>query len=66
MRIIYLLILLIYSPTSDPSYFPGRCANVMFNNTSIGRIGVLHPSVLQAFELTTPCSVVEFTIEPFV
>ncbi|TDG48749.1 hypothetical protein AWZ03_004861 [Drosophila navojoa] len=52
--------------TEDPSYFPGRCANVMYNDAVIGRIGVLHPSVLQAFELTTPCSVVEFTIEPFV
>lgn len=54
------------SSLPDPSYFPGRCANVMYNNIIIGRIGVLHPSVLQAFELTTPCSVVEFTIEPFV
>ncbi|XP_030564181.1 phenylalanine--tRNA ligase beta subunit [Drosophila novamexicana] len=50
----------------DPTYFPGRCAHVMFNNAVIGKIGVLHPSVLQAFELTTPCSAVEFTIEPFV
>ncbi|XP_016952347.1 phenylalanine--tRNA ligase beta subunit [Drosophila biarmipes] len=50
----------------DPSYFPGRCANVMYDNVAIGKIGVLHPTVLQAFELTTPCSVVEFTIEPFV
>jgi len=51
---------------SDPSYFPGRCANVMYDGVVIGKIGVLHPTVLQAFELTTPCSAVEFTIEPFV
>ncbi|XP_036322951.1 phenylalanine--tRNA ligase beta subunit isoform X2 [Rhagoletis pomonella] len=50
----------------DPAYFPGRCANIMLNSVAIGRIGVLHPTVLQAFELTTPCSVVEFNIEPFV
>ncbi|XP_039491466.1 phenylalanine--tRNA ligase beta subunit [Drosophila santomea] len=50
----------------DPSYFPGRCANVMYDGVVIGKIGVLHPTVLQAFELTTPCSAVEFTIEPFV
>uniref|UniRef100_T1PJJ9 Phenylalanine--tRNA ligase beta subunit n=1 Tax=Musca domestica TaxID=7370 RepID=T1PJJ9_MUSDO len=50
----------------DPSYFPGRCAHIMLNNVAIGKIGVLHPTVLQAFELTTPCSVVEFNIEPFV
>ncbi|EDW43462.1 phenylalanine--tRNA ligase beta subunit [Drosophila sechellia] len=52
--------------TEDPSYFPGRCANVMYDGVVIGKIGVLHPTVLQAFELTTPCSAVEFTIEPFV
>ncbi|XP_075154242.1 phenylalanine--tRNA ligase beta subunit [Haematobia irritans] len=52
--------------TEDPSYFPGRCARIMLNNVAIGKIGVLHPTVLQAFELTTPCSAVEFNIEPFV
>lgn len=52
--------------SEDLSYFPGRCANVMYKNAPIGKIGVLHPTVLQAFELTTPCSVVEISIEPFV
>uniref|UniRef100_A0A1A9WY64 Phenylalanine--tRNA ligase beta subunit n=1 Tax=Glossina brevipalpis TaxID=37001 RepID=A0A1A9WY64_9MUSC len=50
----------------DETYFPGRCASIMYNNVAIGKIGVLHPTVLQAFELTTPCSVMEFNIEPFV
>ncbi|XP_030375764.1 phenylalanine--tRNA ligase beta subunit [Scaptodrosophila lebanonensis] len=52
--------------TEDPSYFPGRCAKIKYNDVVIGKIGVLHPTILQAFELTTPCSVVEITIEPFV
>ncbi|XP_039443345.1 phenylalanine--tRNA ligase beta subunit [Culex pipiens pallens] len=50
----------------DPSYFPGRCAAIVYKGTDIGRIGVLHPTVLTAFELTTPCSVVEFNMEYFV
>lgn len=50
----------------DPTYFPGRCAHVMLNNVAIGKIGVLHPSVIQSFDLTTPCSAVELNIEPFV
>lgn len=50
----------------DASYFPGRCAHIMYNGVPIGRIGVLHPTVLEAFELTTPCSVLELNIEPFV
>lgn len=52
--------------TEDSAYFPGRCANILYKNTVIGKIGVLHPTVLQAFELTHPCSVVEINIEPFV
>lgn len=50
----------------DPTYFPGRCAAIVYKGTAIGRIGVLHPTVLAAFELTTPCSVVEFNMEYFV
>ncbi|CAD7083828.1 unnamed protein product [Hermetia illucens] len=52
--------------TEDPAFFPGRCANILYKNVTIGKIGVLHPTVLHAFELTHPCSVVEFVIEPFV
>lgn len=56
--------------TEDNAYFPGRCANIMLKrngaNISIGKIGVLHPTVLKNFEITNPCSVVEIFIEPFV
>ncbi|XP_059621047.1 phenylalanine--tRNA ligase beta subunit [Phlebotomus argentipes] len=52
--------------TEDATFFPGRCAAIMYKGSRIGTIGVLHPSVLQAFELTNPCSLMEFTIEPFV
>lgn len=50
----------------DPAFFPGRCANVLYKGVTIGKIGVLHPTVLQAFEINNPCSVVEINIEPFV
>ncbi|KAL1505979.1 hypothetical protein ABEB36_005420 [Hypothenemus hampei] len=52
--------------TDDPTYFPGRCAEIIYNGSSIGKIGVLHPDVLIKFELTNPCSAVELSIEPFV
>ncbi|KAJ6639718.1 Phenylalanine--tRNA ligase beta subunit [Pseudolycoriella hygida] len=51
---------------TDSTYFPDRCANIIYKGTVIGKIGVLHPTVLQAFEVSHPCSVVEFNIEPFV
>lgn len=50
----------------DDAYFPGRCAKIVYRNATIGRIGVLHPKVLQAYEITNPCSVFEINIEPFV
>ncbi|CAH2040330.1 unnamed protein product, partial [Iphiclides podalirius] len=50
----------------DPAYFPGRCAEVVLRGEAIGKIGVLHPTVLNAFELTNPCSALEINIEPFV
>lgn len=50
----------------DASYFPGRCAAVMFGGVAIGIVGVLHPRVLQAFEVSHPCAVLELNIEPFV
>lgn len=48
----------------DPAYFPGRCAEIILRGAVIGKIGVIHPNVLTAFELTNPCSAVEFNIEP--
>jgi len=50
----------------DPAYFTGRCASILYKGTAIGRIGILHPTVIQAFELNNPVSVVEINVEPFV
>ncbi|XP_048006668.1 phenylalanine--tRNA ligase beta subunit isoform X2 [Leguminivora glycinivorella] len=52
-------------PEQDPAYFPGRCAAVVLGSEVIGRVGVLHPSVLAAFDLSNPCSAVEINLEPF-
>ncbi|XP_069507661.1 phenylalanine--tRNA ligase beta subunit [Ambystoma mexicanum] len=49
----------------DTAFFPGRCAEIVAGNTSIGKFGVLHPDVVTKFELTMPCSALEITIEPF-
>jgi len=32
----------------------------------IGVLGILHPSVLGKFEITFPCSALEFNLEPFI
>lgn len=51
---------------SDATFFPGRCAEVLVRGKAVGTIGVLHPEVIAAFDLSLPCSVLEINIEPFV
>ncbi|KIP12738.1 hypothetical protein PHLGIDRAFT_17506 [Phlebiopsis gigantea 11061_1 CR5-6] len=35
------------------------------DDLEIGVLGILHPSVLEKFEISYPCSAVEFSLEPF-
>ncbi|KAH7916171.1 hypothetical protein BJ138DRAFT_1122084 [Hygrophoropsis aurantiaca] len=35
------------------------------SDLAVGTLGVLHPSVLEKFEITYPCSALEFNLEPF-
>ncbi|KAM6933008.1 phenylalanine--tRNA ligase beta subunit [Xenentodon cancila] len=49
----------------DSTFFPGRCAEIFVCGKSVGRLGVLHPDVINRFELTMPCSALEMDIEPF-
>ncbi|XP_071945670.1 phenylalanine--tRNA ligase beta subunit-like [Antedon mediterranea] len=49
----------------DPTFFKGRCAEIVVNEKPIGKLGVLHPEVLSKFDLSMPCSALEINIEPF-
>lgn len=54
----------------EPTFFPGRSAIVMYRNPKgevikIGSFGILHPEVLENFEITYPGSAVEINIEHF-
>eukprot|EP00386_Alphamonas_edax_P005948 GDKI01019375.1.p1 GENE.GDKI01019375.1~~GDKI01019375.1.p1 ORF type:complete len:634 (+),score=254.26 GDKI01019375.1:49-1950(+) len=52
-------------PSKDPSFFPGRQAHIVCEGITLGVVGVVHPSVLEPFEITTPVSMLEFNVEPF-
>nr|CAG4650854.1 EOG090X03QT [Simocephalus serrulatus]SVE94150.1 EOG090X03QT [Simocephalus serrulatus] len=52
-------------PCDDETYFPGRCAQIIFGGAAVGSVGVLHPEVVTSFDLTLPCSAIELNIEPF-
>ncbi|CAN0102048.1 unnamed protein product [Discosporangium mesarthrocarpum] len=55
------------------TFFPGRCADVILEvggangqqtkEVCLGSFGILHPEVLEAFELHHPCSAVEIDLE---
>lgn len=53
----------------DPTFLAGHAAAIKLNlggkNHTIGVFGILHPSVLQKFELPYPVSTLEFNLEPF-
>ena len=53
-------------PSTNASFFPGRCADIFYNGQYIGVMGVLHPEVLSNFDLNMPCACLEITVSPFV
>ncbi|KAF0688247.1 Aste57867_20117 [Aphanomyces stellatus] len=58
-------------PSANPTFFEGRCADIVWHRegrdaTKLGTFGVLHPQVLNNYELLYPASVVEMDIEPLV
>ena len=58
-------------------FFPGRAASIFYRSPpaqrgakiqgdlKIGSLGILHPTVLEKFDIGFPCSALEFTLEPF-
>jgi len=49
----------------DPTYFEGRCAEIICKGKVIGKLGVLHPEVLENFELNLLGAALEISIEHF-
>lgn len=49
-----------------PTCIPGQRAAIMYKGNKVGWIGVIHPKVLQNFDLTTPVVGFEINIHPFV
>lgn len=49
-------------PSADAMYFPQRGADIHFNGKVIGSLGVLHPSVLENFNLKYPVTCFELQL----
>lgn len=54
-----------WEPSNDPAFFPGRQAKVMALGREVGFFGVVHPEVLEKFEIPYPVSALEISLEPF-
>jgi len=48
-----------------PTFFDGRCAEIIVDGRVVGTFGVLHPDVLTSFDLKHLCSALELNVEPF-
>jgi len=54
----------------DPTYFPGRSASIWIRKPDgkkevVGAFGILHPSVLEKFDIPYPVSALEMNLEAF-
>lgn len=45
--------------TNNPSYHPGRCANLYIGDKPLGTIGEIHPTVSKNFEIGEKCYIAE-------
>ncbi|KAL3899029.1 MAG: hypothetical protein SGCHY_002336, partial [Lobulomycetales sp.] len=52
------------SESQDPTFFPGRRADVFYNLKKVGVFGILHPLVLKSYDIHFPASSLEINIEP--
>lgn len=50
-----------FEPGTHPALYPGKAASIYLGNTFLGTMGVLHPTVLKALDLSS--SVVVFELE---
>eukprot|EP00004_Rigifila_ramosa_P019166 TRINITY_DN4843_c0_g1_i1.p1 TRINITY_DN4843_c0_g1~~TRINITY_DN4843_c0_g1_i1.p1 ORF type:complete len:586 (-),score=162.72 TRINITY_DN4843_c0_g1_i1:36-1667(-) len=52
-------------PCANPTYFQGRCADVICNGARVGVLGIVHPQVLKNFELANATSALELSVDAF-
>ncbi|KAK7265058.1 hypothetical protein RJT34_32674 [Clitoria ternatea] len=49
----------------EPEFLAGRQARIIYKGNPIGTFGIVHPEVLNNFDIPDPCSFVELNIESF-
>ena len=54
-----------WKPSQDSTFFPGRQAAVFSGGKQVGAFGIVHPNVLDKFDIPYPVSALEINVEPF-
>ncbi|KAJ9560215.1 hypothetical protein OSB04_005375 [Centaurea solstitialis] len=49
--------------SDEPEFLSGRQANIIYKGKRIGTFGIVHPQVLENFDIPDPCSFVELNLE---
>ncbi|TYK28376.1 putative phenylalanine--tRNA ligase beta subunit isoform X2 [Cucumis melo var. makuwa] len=49
----------------NPEFLTGRQAHIIYKGKKIGTFGIVHPEVLENFDIPDPCSLVEVNMESF-
>ncbi|KAK6921108.1 tRNA synthetase, B5-domain [Dillenia turbinata] len=49
--------------SEEPEFLPGRQAHIIYKGKQIGTFGIVHPEVLNNFDIPDPCSFVELNLE---
>ncbi|KAA0058031.1 putative phenylalanine--tRNA ligase beta subunit isoform X2 [Cucumis melo var. makuwa] len=51
--------------SDNPEFLTGRQAHIIYKGKKIGTFGIVHPEVLENFDIPDPCSLVEVNMESF-
>ncbi|TPX54930.1 phenylalanine---tRNA ligase [Powellomyces hirtus] len=51
--------------SENATFFPGRRADIYYNKQLVGAFGIVHPEVLEKFEIGFPCTAIEMNVEAF-
>lgn len=54
-----------WKESESTSFFPGRHADIFLKGHRVGEFGIVHPKVLQNFDIPNPVTALELNLEPF-
>jgi phenylalanyl-tRNA synthetase beta chain len=63
MLMYYLAVPYHLKPIDHPTFIAGRVGEILIGGEAVGRIGEIHPAVLEAWEIHVPCAALELDLD---